>query len=78
MLGLKGLYVEGELHVKVISFLTDTLVKRVTAIETLNIHSTDFTLPHKDTNMSHDRSHLVSMCRAIGSLPFLKHLSLRS
>jgi hypothetical protein len=76
MLGLKELHIEGELHVEILSDLTHTLAEGVTAIETLNIHSSDLTVPHKDVNLSDTRFHLVSTCKAIARLPCLKRLSL--
>jgi hypothetical protein len=76
MLGLKELHIEGELHVKVLSDLTHTLADQVTAIETLNIHSSDLTLSHKDASLADTRFHLASMCKAIARLPCLKRLSL--
>jgi Leucine-rich repeat (LRR) protein len=76
MHGLKELHIEGELHVKILSDLTHTLTEQVTAIETLNIHSSDLTVSHKDADLPDTRFHLVTMCKAIARLSCLKRLSL--
>jgi Leucine-rich repeat (LRR) protein len=76
MHGLKELHIEGELHVQVLSDLTHALVEQVTAIETLNIHSSNLTPSHKEASLQDARSYLLSMCKAIARLPCLKRLSL--